>query len=428
MTEMHMATLAGLVSAMASLGMLGIASPDAMAQSFDERGTIMDAVQACQSPDFPPRERVKGCDVVLKLDDLDGDRRASLLAYRANGRFELFDFTGAVEDVSEALELTPNDFSLFQSRARALGMMGEHEAALIDLDEALALAPHVTQLLVDRAIAHAEMENVSAALRDLDAAEEADPTYADIYNIRAGIFVYQQDLDKAEEQFTKAIDLSPEFGLLYSRRGFARLLDDRIADALADFDIAVGMGVAQPETFMYRGIAQDALNDTEEALADFSRAIDLDPSMASAWYQRGVIHMMENTYSKALEDLDVAAQLSPSADYLNALAWVYVSATDKRYRDAARGLELVNDSLAFEENADNTDTAAAAYVLLGKPQEALSYYLKAMDLGGEERVILYQEYLAETGHYRGDVDGMNGPEIIAAILAFSKDGRVLLVD
>lgn len=400
----------------------------AAAQTPEEAEDLAELFRGCISIDTRAQERLEVCSDLLERDILSPDGRAAALAFRGEAKRQLFDYSGALQDFTAALEIEPANVGVLQSRARVFGLRGEHRLALIDLDDAIQIAPEEPSLYISRAIAHGEMENFDAAYRDLEQAKGLAPQEGDIYNIEGGLLMQQDAYEEAVAAFDKALELRPDATSLYLRRALAKLLNDQPEDALADAETALEEGLETPQAYLYRGYAASDLERNDLAIESFGEAIRLDPAMAVAWHQRGLMYMRTDDYDAARDDLNVATQIDPSSDYLNSIAWLLVAASDSAVRDPRAALDYVTRSLELDENADNVDTAAAAHVLLGNQEEAMRYYVRSMELGGEARVRLYQEYLSERGYYGGTVDGLDGPQTRDAIRRFAADGKILLAE
>lgn len=411
-----------LIASMAMATALG-SSPSAQSPPPDLETTF----RACANALKPPREREAACTEFLEQGvGGGGGITAVVLALRGSAWMDLHRYERAARDFTSALEIEPSNIGFLRGRARAFGYMGEPDRAIADIDLAIEIAPDEAPLYVSRAIALAELGNMPAAFRDLDTAERLNARDPDVFNIRGGMLMSQQEYEDAILQYDRSIALRPGIGALHMRRGLATYLSG--GDALEDFETAITLGHETPDSFLYRAFARDADGDRDGALEDFSQSIDRDPSLPVAWHRRGLIYMDRHDYEQARRDLDVATQINPDSDYLNSMAWLLVAATDTGFRDPQAALDYVTRSIDLDENADNVDTAAAAHALLGNQDEAMSFYIRSMELGGAERVRMYQEYLAERGYYSGRVDGADGPLTRAAIEAFAEKRKVLLVD
>lgn len=408
-----------------------IAAP-ALSQSNDEApvdpGTLPGLVRNCMATDVPATDRVQHCSDLLQNPILNKEGRVTALAFRATAKMDTYDFSGAVADFSRALDMAPSNFGLMHGRAQALERLGHYQKALLDYDTAIQISPKNAALFTGRALIHAQLDNMDAAFRDLEKARTIAPKNVETLALMGGLYTEVGEFEKAIGLFDRAIDLQPEIGRLYLRRGLAQMKAGEWDKSLKDLTAAIEMENGLPDAYMLRAMVHRDADRDEEAMADYTAAINGDPTLAGAWQGRGLLHMELKSFDEARNDMDVAAQISPTADNLNSLAWLLVSAEDKDFRDPAAALDYVERSIELDENADNVDTAAAAYVLLGDVDSATRYYARSMELGGDERILTYQEYLSERGFYDGALDGIDGPRTREAIRSFAEQGRVLLVD
>ena len=389
---------------------------------------MTELLQGCLGAGNTPSQRRDICTTLLDSEILSTEGRATALAYRAAALLDLFDYTAALRDFTDALDLAPNNIGFLDGRARTFDAMGEHQKAIQDYDLALQIAPKVAALYAGRASSHAQMGNFDAALRDLDQAQKIDPLDINTLVTLGNLNVELKQFDTAQAAYTKAIEIEPNRHRLYTRRGLAYLFGGNPTEAITDFSFAIDHGEATPDAYMFRGMANQRTDNIDAALADYTQAINLDPTRAVAWHRRGMIYMDRKDYQQAYENLNVAVQIQPISDYYNSIAWLLVAAEDKSFRDPKAALDYVEKSLNLDENADNADTAAAVHTLLGDQGQAMKFYRLSMELGGADRVQMYQEYLQKRGYYQGPIDGQIDEKIEAAIQAFSEEALVLLVD
>ena len=362
-------------------------------------------LRGCLGAGNTPSQRRDICTTLLDSEILSTEGRATALAYRASAFLDLFDYTAALRDFTEALDLAPNNIGFLDGRARTFDDMGEHQKAIQDYDLALQIAPKVAALYAGRASSYAQMGNIDAALRDLDQAQKIDPLDINTLVTLGNLHVELKQFDTAQAAYTKAIDIDPNRYSLYTRRGLAYLFGGNPTEALTDFSFAIDHGEENPDALMFRGMANQRTDNIDAALADYTQAINLDPTRAVAWHRRGMIYMDRKDYQQAFDNLNVAVQIQPISDYYNSIAWLLVAAEDKSFRDPKAALDYVEKSLKLDENADNADTAAAVHTLLGDQGQAMKFYRLSMELGGADRVQMYQEYLQKRGYYQGPIDG-----------------------
>jgi tetratricopeptide (TPR) repeat protein len=93
----------------------------------------------------------------------------------------------------------------------------------------------------------------------------------------------------------------------------------------------------------------------------------------------------------------------------------------------AEALADVDRSLSLDPGEPATiDTRAHVLAALGRPQEALAEFERAIELGGADLVRAYQDALAKHGYYRDAADGVYGPQVRVALVACLEAGCRLL--
>jgi DNA-binding winged helix-turn-helix (wHTH) protein/TolB-like protein/Tfp pilus assembly protein PilF len=198
----------------------------------------------------------------------------------------------------------------------------------------------------------------------------------------------EQSLKQAIQEFEKALALDPNYALAYVG----------VADSYATLGV---FGILRPhEAFpRAREAAQRALEiepelaaahatlghitvqyelDWQAGMAEYDRAISLDPNYARTYHWRGIYYGMHGATALALADFERARLLEP--------LWIAPRAATgnmlfyaRRYGDA---IDVLNETLAFDERADNARTyRARAYLHSGQAELALSEFLKLRERG-----------------------------------------------
>jgi tetratricopeptide (TPR) repeat protein len=134
--------------------------------------------------------------------------------------------------------------------------------------------------------------------------------------------------------------------------------------------------------------------------------------LSLAYAMRALAFSLKGNYDTAIRDYDVAISMKPDfAVALNNRAWAYY-----RWGKAAMGMADVERSLELSPTSPHSlDTRAHIHQTLGRPQEALRDYDKAMFYGGARMIKLYQCGLTEARLYTGEIDGTWRPELTAAM-------------
>ncbi len=232
------------------------------------------------------------------------------------------DASTAIERLTQAISLAPEDGSLYLLRGQAYLQEGNIDDAITDLSYAVSFSPTLAEAYVQRANAYRAQDNNYAAIDDLTAAIGLQPDRADLYVARADSYRNLQDYDNADKDYAKAIALEPQNPKWYSARATA---------------------------YEWRG-------ELESAIKDLDKAIELDPTSADYYAQRASDHRWSDQYDLAMADFMKARTLAPD----NALAYagpveVYLAVLDsgssidnydldKALEDANRAIELAPDN------------------------------------------------------------------------------------
>jgi tetratricopeptide (TPR) repeat protein len=163
---------------------------------------------------------------------------------------------------------------------------GYYDLAIDELTKAIELDPNNAMSYDRRGIAYGEICEYDNAISDFNTAIEIDDTYAGAYNNRALAYYKKDVLGRAIIDYNKAIELSPDISVFYSNRGLAHYYSDEYIEAIADFNTAIELGPDDLETYTYRGEACAAIGEFDKAIADFDRAIALNPCDIIAYGNR----------------------------------------------------------------------------------------------------------------------------------------------
>jgi tetratricopeptide (TPR) repeat protein len=179
-------------------------------------------------------------------------------------------------------------------------------------------------------------------------------------------------------------------------------------------------------------IATDCFSeDWERRISGCSVIID-SPSASpaeksQAYAMRALALSIKGQYETAIRDYDEAIRIAPDfAVALNNRAWAYF-----KWGKGVRGLPDIERSLQLNPLSEHSwDTRAHIRQSMSQFAGAFSDYERAVDIGGERMIKLYQCGLAEAGLYKGKVDGVYSTEVREALrqCAHKKDCDPLPAD
>jgi len=142
--------------------------------------------------------------------------------------------------------------------------------------------------------------------------------------------------------------------------------------------------------------------------------------LSRAYSMRALGFSLRGQFDRAIGDYDTAIRIIPDfAVALNNRAWAYF-----RSGRPAQGRADVEKSLQLNPMSEHTwDTRAHIRQVTGDLAGALADYEKAVEIGGERMVKLYQCGLAEQGLYNGPRDGVYTGEVKTALETCVKDSK-----
>ena len=127
---------------------------------------------------------------------------------RAQDKFEVANYEGAILDYNKALELSPTEICLVYSmRGNAKRNSGDFEGAISDQNKALDFDPLYADGYFNRSSAKFNMGDFAGAIDDYSQVLRINPMDSDAYFNRANIKKEIGDLNGACEDWIKAVDL-----------------------------------------------------------------------------------------------------------------------------------------------------------------------------------------------------------------------------
>lgn len=189
----------------------------------------------------------------------------------------------AVQLLSEAAKLTPNDAAVASNLASALRRAGRRDDALASVQRALKLAP-------DFVDAHHNLVNI---LEDLNRHSEAAQAIkqlilicgasTELYLRLASLHIVGNQADAAVDALYDLLGLDPLSTAAYTNLGVAFRRLDRPADAADAYRTGLALAPRDSGLLNNYGIVLKDLDQPEEAIDCFHRALEAQPGAANTW-------------------------------------------------------------------------------------------------------------------------------------------------
>lgn len=212
---------------------------------------------------------------------------------------EMYDMDGLLRTSEQALNVFPNQATIYYLRGLAYGYKDDHESALTELQQALIMTGrntdlrfHVLHLLGQ---VYLDMGNTAKAFEGFDKALELRPDDLTLIAQYSMALVDQgADLNKAEELAKKAIKLSPDnpqvehtLALIAYKRG-----DFKKAYEYIDLSLDHGGG-DDPQILEHTGDILYSLDQVDEAVEYWQLSLDAgnsSPTLKRKITERKIIH------------------------------------------------------------------------------------------------------------------------------------------
>lgn len=242
---------------------------------------------------------------ILNVSGMPAGQRAAMAAeYAASGKAKLLsgNATGAVLDLTVAIEADPNSADALVLRGEAFMQQSDYGRAYDDLTAAFRIDPDNSVALFDRAMVFIRQENFEAAMEDLNLALAANmrrPSdvlpVRDILAKRAQLRLWAKEWQAAAEDYTAAINAS---NFDYNPDDFAGRAEAFIG--LAEY------GAAATDLMAAITVISEKIQTVEsmERREQMSRA-------ATAYFEKSAaLHVKMNDMASARSDLEAAHTLA----------------------------------------------------------------------------------------------------------------------
>ncbi|MBE9228272.1 tetratricopeptide repeat protein [Phormidium sp. LEGE 05292] len=222
-------------------------------------------------------------------------------------------YSEAVQDFTDAIELKHDFFAAFSNRCLAYLQLGEYESAVQDCTEAVSLNSQNVESFLNRGLAYYKQGNYQSAIADYNQVIKLKPIDFRAYYNRALAKSDLQSYQEAMSDYNHALSLMPvqdtfQLAEVYNDRGTNRLMLNDNLGAIADFDQAIHLNQQDYRLYFNRACANQRISNYTAAIQDLTIALKLNPNYAEAYASRGIAHYKLGDERQALLDLQKAAQ------------------------------------------------------------------------------------------------------------------------
>lgn len=284
----------------------------------------------------------------------------------------------ALELVDLAIQGDKEDGVSWALKGRILKELDRDMEALGCLEKALELQPNLDVALTDKGAILSTLgpEYYKDALNCFNKVVQLTGGSEAWHN--KGLMLLRLDREKeALECFDKAIELE-ETACSYCGRGVSKQALGDTLGALKDFSRAQEIGIPEDCTIFYasKSLVLEKLERYEEALKIVEKGLTIRSDVRELWIQKASVLVDLEKPDEAKKCIETAVKLQPTdALDLNNIAYALYE-----LGEPSQALDFSQEAVKKRPNAGNLDTLACVLSELGRHEEALQSFEKALEL------------------------------------------------
>ncbi|MFK4502023.1 tetratricopeptide (TPR) repeat protein [Bradyrhizobium japonicum] len=266
-----------------------------------------DDLATCRDRQAEAQARATACDNLLKADKLGGKDKSLALVVRGNALINKRDYDRAIEALSSAIDLDPDNVGAINLRGLSHERKGEDDLAMADYNLAIQKRANFGYAYNNRGTIHLRRGALQSALDDFNLSIKYTPTFLLGWTNRARMRTLNKDFDGAIADFTAAEKIDPAAPQIAGNRCITYGMMGKYDQAFADCD---GLIQKQPRnTFAINNRAEVNVmkGDLDAALKDYNTVIQLNPNSVRAHSGRGQIYERRKDLAQARADYRAAA-------------------------------------------------------------------------------------------------------------------------
>lgn len=342
--------------------------------------------------------------VMYRRLESDSHARAAALAGLGKVALAEHQYKEAVDDLEQALKLSPGATRLRQPLAMAYRELGDRSKAeenlrqfdpagvdpgIVDpLADALGEKVAASRALVRRGQRAGRAGRFDLAEAAFRAAVEADPSNADaVANLGISLANLGR-IGEAQQRLTQSLSMDDtnavahlSLGVVLDRQG----LDQR---AIEQYQAALDHDPLNLQALVYLADATMRTDHPQEAVALYRRALKLASDSVRMQLSLAMANVKAGHYDEARRVLETSLKARPdNPDLVNALARVLATAPEAKDRDGSRALQLAKTLFQVTRDPDVGQTYAMALAETG---------------GFDQAVVLQKETIIVLEHTGGE--------------------------
>lgn len=312
---------------------------------------------------------------------------------RANEYYRHDEYIRAMNDIDEALRLTPESdsdlrYQEYMIRSGIYNQTGKKQQALADLNEACRIDPESYAAINQRANTEYELEMYADAKTDYTRLQRLNPRSAEALLGLARIAIRENNLGIANDYLEQAVALDPNNAELYVRRASVRKLMGDHNGAVEDLILAISSD--SNHTKAIEALVDYGNTNYTATINGLTNAVRQAPQVGMFWYLRAVIAQAHYHYLAAISDY---RHIIDNGLYKYQGLYASIAECEYALGDFDKALSDIDYALGMSMNE------AEYFALKAKILRALGRYDEAVEAGARAVAVdrNYADGLVEMG-------------------------------
>jgi protein O-GlcNAc transferase len=274
---------------------------------------------------------------------------------------------GAIEEMTKANQLAPEQALIAIELGRALAADGHDDQAILLLQHAMELDPSSTAMAYQLGLALQRENNLTDALPLLQKAATAEPKNAEILTNYGMALCQAQRAKEAVPILQRAVSLKPDIATAHENLAAAYIQLSQFEDAITQLRAALKLTPNAAQLHYNLGLAFKMEDNAADAIPEFETAEKLDPSAAEPPYALGMLYMQSGRYVDAERELNASLKLQPA----NGDGWATLGSVDNHLDKLPEAVAALQEAIKqLPQQPDPHLTLAAVLVKQSQPAEA----------------------------------------------------------
>ncbi|RXH11409.1 caspase family protein [Bradyrhizobium guangzhouense] len=266
-----------------------------------------DDLATCRDRQAETQARVTACENLLNANRVSGKDKSLALVIHGNALISKRDYDHAIEALTAAIELDPDNIGAINVRGVAHEHKGEDDLAMADYNLAIQKRPNFGFAYNNRGTIQLRRGALQSALDDFNLSIKYTPKFLLGWTNRARVRTVMKDYDGAIADFAEAEKIDPTAQQIAANRCTTYGLMGKYDLAFADCN---GLIEKQPKNVYAINNRADVSmlkGDLDAALKDYNTVIQINPNNVRAHSGRGQLYERKKDLAQARADYRAAA-------------------------------------------------------------------------------------------------------------------------